>query len=162
MGNFLGNVLAKFQALGNRYGWGAIIAASPYLNWLAVLTTGLGVFLLAVLCSMFGIDPAPPAQSGNPVSWLLYALIMACWGWAIWAYFVAFFLIPLGAAWSLADLILARKTGNLDRFVGAVAGLSLTLLPIISYFWYGGEQTRQLIESALNHPYWAPKMSCGG
>lgn len=146
-------MMGKVQSLGERFGWGVVISAAPYFNGIALATAGLWVFLLTLLFSLFGVEPGPPSQTGNPIAWLLYLLIMACRGWAIWAYVIAFFLFPLGAAWSLADILLARQTGMQDRFVGGVTGLALTILPILSFFWYG-DQARQAIEPMLlRHPF---------
>ena len=153
-------MMGKVQSLGERYGWGVVISAAPYINGIAVTTAGLGGFLLTLFFSLFGVEPGPPSQTGNPVAWLLYLLIMACWGWAVWTYFVAFYLFPLGAAWSLADLLLARQTGKSDRFIGGVTGLALAALPILSFFWYG-DQARQAIEPMLLRNPFAETSSCG-
>lgn len=123
----------RVNGWGSRYGWGVVCAAAPFVNAIAVMTAGLGCFLLLLFFSMFGIDPGPPSQTLNPISWMLYFLVFACYGWWIWSMMLFYFLVPVGLAWSLGDLLLARARGDQERAIGAAAGLALTLIPLILY-----------------------------
>lgn len=140
----MGALVDKVRAFGERYGWGVVVASSTYVNGIVMLSAFLATFLVILFFSLFNISPGPPAQTGNPISWVLYLLVYTCYGWMMWSYLVPFFLIPLGAAWSLADLLYARSNGQQERYIGAISGLALTLLPIFAYFYYG-EAARQML-----------------
>ena len=132
----MGDMVNRVQQWGGRYGWGVVVSAAPYVNLACAFTAAFAFVLIYLFFSLFGVAPAPPSQSGNPISWLLYLLGGACYAWLVWSYMISFVLIPLGAALSLADLLAARASKQSDRFVGAVAGLSLTVLPML--YWYFG------------------------
>ncbi len=124
---------AMVQALAGRYGWGVVISAFPYVNGLLVLTTALFCYLLCFVCYMFGVEIGPPEYTGNPIGWILYFLVMACYGWYIWSIIMCHLVFPLGAAVSMIDLIAGRKKNDPERYQGAVAGLALSVLPIALY-----------------------------
>lgn len=147
-------MIGKISQLGNRYGWGVLVSAAPFVNAIAVITASLACYLLIVVFQLFGIDPCPPSQGGNLFGWMLWVLIMACVGWFYWSMFLFYFLVPLGLAWSLADLIQARTLGNRDKAVGASAGLALTLIPLSIYFRAIGHPGQELadIGHKMAHP----------
>jgi len=132
----MGKVLGQIKALAERFGCGVIVSSATYVNGLLVLTAGLACFLLCILFDMFGIQPGPPADSSNLISWALYLLCISIYGCMIWTYMASFLLFPLGFGLSVLDLIGARKSGNLDRYRGAVSGICLAAVPIS--FWYLG------------------------
>ena len=124
---------AMVRATGERYGWGVVISAFPYVNCLLALTVMLGCFLLCLVSYMCGVEIGPPEYTSNPIGWVLYFLVMSCYSWLIWSIVANDFIFPLGAAASLIDLLASRKKNDAERYQGAVAGLALSLLPIALY-----------------------------
>ena len=134
-------VIERIQKFAGQFGWGSVIAGAPYANGVLVATAALLCFFLYVVFSLFGISPAPPSESGNPFSWVLYLLFMAVMGWWYWSAITAHLLFIVGAAWSLADLLGARKSGNEDMARGAVAGLCMAVIPISLWFRQPGYES---------------------
>jgi hypothetical protein len=127
-------MITRIQDMGNRFGWGSVVAIAPYINGVIVTTAGFVCYLLYVFFSLFGICPAPPSDSSNPISWLLYLLFMIVAGWWYWSMIVGYILLPVGAALSLSDLLYAKKSGSEEKMRGAIAGLFMTLIPIALWF----------------------------
>lgn len=125
-------MLERLKTFSQRYGWGLAVAAAPYVNLALLATTGLAIFLLIVLLQSLGISIEPDPRGGILGS-LFYVLFMVCYGWYAWSWLITFALVPIGFAWSLTDLLTAKATNRGEQFIGAVAGLALSGIPLFLY-----------------------------
>jgi hypothetical protein len=129
-------MLGKIRGFGEKYGWGAVVSSVPYINGILLITAAVCFYLLFVIFGMFGVYPGTPEETMNPLAWILYLILQILFSWLMWSYFVTNIFILLGAAWSLADLIGAAFRKSEPLYQGAVAGLCMTVVPIIMWFRY--------------------------
>jgi hypothetical protein len=123
----------RVNEFAKTYGWGATLAAAPYVNVALLATTGLAIYLVVVLLHTLGVEIRPPEQGGGLLGSLLFLMAYILQGWAMWSYLMLFALIPGSFALSLAEMMTAKAESNAKKYTGAVAGVVLSGVPLLLY-----------------------------